>query len=41
MLEILFWVGVGLVIGWNALPQPLWAKALWDKASGYFSTKSE
>jgi hypothetical protein len=21
----------GLVIGWNVLPQPLWAKALWEK----------
>lgn len=31
MLETLFWVAVGLVVGWNLLPQPAWAKALWDK----------
>ena len=27
MLSILFWVAVGIVIGWN-LPQPGWAKSL-------------
>jgi hypothetical protein len=31
MLWILFWICVGILIGWN-LPQPPWAKALQDKA---------
>lgn len=22
---------VGLIVGWNLLPQPAWAKSLWDK----------
>ena len=30
MLEILFWVAVGLVIGWH-VPQPAWAKAAFEK----------
>jgi hypothetical protein len=30
MLSTLFWICVGIVIGWN-LPQPPWAKALQDK----------
>jgi hypothetical protein len=30
MLLTLFWIAVGIVIGWN-LPQPLWAKELQDK----------
>ena len=34
MLETLFWVAVGLVVGWNLLPQPAWAKALWNKTTG-------
>ena len=31
MLEILFFVAVGIFIGWN-LPQPPWARELQDKA---------
>jgi hypothetical protein len=31
MLEILFFVAVGIFIGWN-LPQPPWALELQDKA---------
>lgn len=31
MWSTLFWVCVGIVIGWN-LPQPTWAKSLQDKA---------
>jgi type III secretory pathway component EscT len=31
MLLTLFWIAVGIVIGWN-LPQPLWARELQDKA---------
>lgn len=31
MLTMLFFIAVGIVIGWN-LPQPTWAKELQDKA---------
>ncbi|MGD8206769.1 MAG: hypothetical protein PVH47_01700 [Thiohalocapsa sp.] len=30
MWSILFWIVVGVVIGWN-LPQPSWAKSLQDR----------
>jgi hypothetical protein len=33
MFFALFWVLVGLFIGWN-LPQPLWARELQDKVAG-------
>ena len=40
MLGIIFWVGVGIVIGWN-LPQPQFAKELqarivakWEELTG-------
>lgn len=33
MLFALFWVLVGLFIGWN-LPQPPWARELQDKVVG-------
>lgn len=23
--------GVGLVIGWNVLPQPTWVRSLWER----------
>ena len=36
MLEALFWVTVGLVVGWNILPQPKRVKALWDKCQWWF-----
>ena len=36
MLDILFWIAVGLVIGWNLLPQPAWVKALYDRAMSWF-----
>lgn len=26
MLEIVFWVAVGLLVGWNLLPQPKWIR---------------
>lgn len=26
---------VGLVVGWNLLPQPAWIKALYDKVGGW------
>jgi hypothetical protein len=33
MLYALFWVLVGMFIGWN-LPQPAWARELQDKVVG-------
>ncbi|MGA7981112.1 MAG: hypothetical protein WCA32_12945 [Chromatiaceae bacterium] len=30
MWWVLFWICVGILIGWN-LPQPAWAKSLQDK----------
>ncbi len=31
MFSVIFWVCVGVLIGWN-LPQPRWAKDIQDKA---------
>ena len=31
MWSTLFWICVGILIGWN-LPQPAWAKSLQDRA---------
>ncbi len=27
MLDIAFWIAVGLVVGWNILPQPEWVRS--------------
>lgn len=35
MLEALFWILVGALIGWH-VPQPIWAAALKDKIMGVF-----
>lgn len=35
MLETLFWVLVGAIIGWH-VPQPAWAEALVKKIKGLF-----
>ena len=35
MLDILFWVAVGLFVGW-AVPQPAWAAWLQEKVLGFF-----
>lgn len=40
MLAVLFWVAVGIVIGWN-LPQPPWAKEIQDKVVGFFRGTSQ
>ena len=32
MLEALFWLFVGLIIGWNVFPQPKWVETLYTKA---------
>jgi hypothetical protein len=31
LLESAIFFGIGLLIGWNLLPQPEWVKNLWDK----------
>lgn len=36
MLTSLFWIAVGIVIGWN-LPQPAWAKQIQDRAVSLFN----
>ena len=35
MVEVLFWVAVGVFVGWN-LPQPQWAVWLQDKVLNFF-----
>lgn len=30
MLETLFWVGVGALVGWH-VPQPIWVKLIVEK----------
>jgi hypothetical protein len=32
VLDKLLFFAVGLIIGWNVLPQPAWVKALYDGA---------
>lgn len=32
MLEIAFWIFVGLIAGWNLIPQPEWIHNLYLKA---------
>lgn len=39
MMWTLFWLSAGLLIGWNVLPQPEWARALWLRASYWLSEK--
>jgi hypothetical protein len=45
MLDNLVFFLVGLVFGWNVLPQPAWVKALYDlvvaKIKGWAAPKSE
>lgn len=36
MLEMAFWFAVGLVVGWNFLSQPAWAKSMVDKVKDLF-----
>lgn len=31
--------GIGLLVGWNVLPQPAFVKAQWDKAVAAVKTK--
>lgn len=34
MFNLLLGGAIGLLVGWNLLPQPAWVKALWDKVTG-------
>jgi hypothetical protein len=34
MTDLLIGVAIGLVVGWNFLPQPQWVKDLWSKIVG-------
>jgi hypothetical protein len=38
MLDTLFWVAVGAVVGWN-FPQPFWAVAIQEKIKAAFTKK--
>jgi len=38
MTDVIFWVGVGCLIGWN-VPTPPWATWVWDKVTGFFTAK--
>lgn len=41
MFNLLLGGFIGLMLGWNLLPQPLWAKALWEKVTSWFSGPKE
>lgn len=41
MLHAIFWIAVGMIIGWNLLPQPQWVKNLYDAAILYIQKKNE
>jgi len=34
MIYLIIGIVVGLIIGWNLLPQPLWVKTIYDKMKG-------
>lgn len=34
MFDVIIGALIGLVVGWNLLPQPQWAKDLWTKYIG-------
>lgn len=36
MLTFLFGIAVGLIVGWNLLPQPNWIKAKYQQFSNWF-----
>jgi hypothetical protein len=36
MLTLLFGMAIGLVVGWNLLPQPQWVKTRYDRFSNWF-----
>lgn len=36
MLSVVFWIVLGIFIGWN-LPQPNWAKSVQEKIAGIWN----
>ena len=38
MLTALFWLVIGLFVGWN-LPQPEWAQELQEKIQDFFGSR--
>ncbi len=40
MTDYIVAAGIGLLIGWNLLPQPIWVKAIWDKMIAKFKKKT-
>jgi hypothetical protein len=45
MVEALFWLAVGLIIGWNVFPQPEWVENLYkvaiQKLEDFFSNSEK
>ena len=45
MLDKLLFFGLGLIVGWNVLPQPTWVKNLYEKVvskvKSFVTPKSE
>jgi hypothetical protein len=40
MLDILFWIFLGVFVGWN-FPQPFWAKNIQEKIQSVLSKKNK
>jgi hypothetical protein len=40
MLDALLWVAVGMIIGWNLLPQPAWIKRAYDNIKATWSNNA-
>jgi len=39
MLDAILLILLGMLIGWNLLPQPAWVRRLWEKMIGYFRSE--
>ena len=37
--DAIFWGSLGLLVGWNVMPQPTFVKAYYDKAVAYVKAK--
>lgn len=37
--EPLFWGGIGMLIGWNVMPQPKWVASAYGKAMSWVKSK--
>ena len=40
MFSLLLGIAIGLIIGWNFLPQPEWAKSAVEKVKDFIGLKS-